>query len=217
MDVKKNRQPDPPESETSDDNADEQPPRRRLQKDKRSPQQIVDTFWAGFSASNLGKITKILPDNYHAKSVLQRPDADEGCHGAVESYEEAARICKEKVKKIVKECRRINQRYRDPHFELGQDFDHIDCDDALRGLVFEYGDSKHDPKSVKRVGEIFEKPQFFGPQGPSANDVRQGRGGDCWLMSALSTVSSCHGLIEKICVARDQVVGVYGFVSEAKG
>jgi hypothetical protein len=33
---------------------------------------------------------------------------------AVASYEEAANICKDKVAKIVKECRRVNQKYRDP-------------------------------------------------------------------------------------------------------
>jgi len=121
MDIKKNRLPAAPphptfpglsEAETSDGSADEQAPRRRLRKDKRSPQQIVDAFWAGFSSDMPGKITRVLPNNYHAKSVLQRPDADEGCQNAVESYDEAARICKEKVQKIVKECRRLNSRYR---------------------------------------------------------------------------------------------------------
>jgi hypothetical protein len=65
--------------------------------------------------------------------------------------------------------------------------------------------------SVKRVGEIFDTPKFY-IDGPTANDIRQGRDGDCWLMAALCTLSNMPGLIEKICVARDEAVGVYGFV-----
>ena len=67
------------------------------------------------------------------------------------------------------------------------------------------------PKSVKRISDIFGDPQFY-VDGPSANDVRQGRDGDCWLMAALCTLSNKPGLIERVCVARDAAVGVYGFV-----
>jgi len=42
--------------------------------------------------------------------------------------------------------------------------------------------------------------------------VRQGNDGDCWFMSALATISNKDGLIPKVCVARDEQVGVYGFV-----
>lgn len=59
--------------------------------------------------------------------------------------------------------------------------------------------------------EIFENPRFY-INGPTAGDVRQGRDGDCWVMAALCTMGNKHGLIEKICVARNETVGVYGFV-----
>ena len=59
--------------------------------------------------------------------------------------------------------------------------------------------------------DIFEEPQFY-IDGPTSNDVRQGRSGDCWLLAALCTLSVKPGLIEKLCVARDEAVGVYGFV-----
>jgi hypothetical protein len=72
------------------------------------------------------------------------------------------------------------------------------------------------PKSVKRVGEIFDDPKFF-IDGPAANDVRQGRDGDCWLMAALCTLSNKPGLIERVCVARNEDVGVYGFVFHRDG
>ncbi|KFY52692.1 hypothetical protein V497_08457, partial [Pseudogymnoascus sp. VKM F-4516 (FW-969)] len=70
------------------------------------------------------------------------------------------------------------------------------------------------PPSVKRVGDIFDNPQFY-VDGASAKDVRQGGSGDCWFMSALMALCNSAGadsLLEKICVARDQDVGVYGFV-----
>lgn len=216
------------------------------------------------------------------------------------SYEEAAAICRAKVEKIVKECRRINQKYRDPHFDLEFDLkmNRRDCLDPLDNTVREVdsssdesagrrrrhrdqpsrshsrrrrrrrrghtgplvdmddGDSEGEgrflgkgkgkangerekeegakrekkklmpkdndqqflfsPKAVKRVGEIFDEPTFY-IDGPTANDVRQGRDGDCWLMAALCTLSNKPGLIEKICVARDEAVGVYGFVFHRDG
>lgn len=42
--------------------------------------------------------------------------------------------------------------------------------------------------------------------------MRQGNDGDCWFMSALATISNKEGLIQRVCVARDEQVGVYGFV-----
>lgn len=79
--------------------------------------------------------------------------------------------------------------------------------------------SRLDPPSVKRVGDIFDNPQFF-VDGASAKDIRQGREGDCWFLSALSTLcnlESTEHLINKICVARDQDVGVYGFLVHRDG
>jgi hypothetical protein len=66
------------------------------------------------------------------------------------------------------------------------------------------------------VGEIFDEPKFY-IDGPTANDVRQGRDGDCWLMAALCTLSNKPGLIERVCVARNEDVGVYGFVFHRDG
>jgi hypothetical protein len=191
------------------------------------------------------------------------------------------------VDKIVKECRRINQKYRDPHFDLEFDLkmgqnncltgldnekpeesssDESESDDKRRmrrrgkgkkggrrgsvpsdrddklalGVEGEKADGngkakeehkvrgigmwRRDgvvggsfrPRAVKRVTEIFDDPKFY-IDGPTANDVRQGRDGDCWLMAALCTLSNKPGLIERICVARDEAVGVYGFVFHRDG
>jgi hypothetical protein len=42
--------------------------------------------------------------------------------------------------------------------------------------------------------------------------VRQGNDGDCWFMAALATISNKEELIQRVCVTRDEKVGVYGFV-----
>ena len=67
------------------------------------------------------------------------------------------------------------------------------------------------PPWVKRVEDIFEKPQFF-IDGASAEDVHQGEDGDCWFLAALMALCAKKELVDKLCVARDEKVGVYGFV-----
>ena len=67
------------------------------------------------------------------------------------------------------------------------------------------------PPWIKRVEDIFDKPQFF-IDGATAQDVHQGNGGDCWFLAALMAVSAKPDLIESLCVARDEKMGVYGFV-----
>jgi hypothetical protein len=106
------------------------PPRPRP---KKSPQAVVDDFWAAFNSKYPGKVSSILPDKYYAQRLAQRPDADEGSHNAVDSFEEAARICRQKVDKIVGECRRVNQKYRDPHFDLYADFYSTSYPESLHG------------------------------------------------------------------------------------
>jgi Calpain family cysteine protease len=72
------------------------------------------------------------------------------------------------------------------------------------------------PKSVKRVKQIFDKPEFF-VDGATADDVRQGAVGDCWFISALSALCRMEAkelgnLVERVCVKHDEAAGVYGFV-----
>lgn len=122
----------------------------------------------------------------------------------MKSYEEAAANCKAKVEKIVRDCNRTNQKYRDPHFDLEFDlkWGRRECLETLstkKKRVF-------NPQSVKRVGDIFDKPEFF-KDGASAMDIRQGRDGDCWLMAALCTLGNMKGLIDKVCVAREEQIG----------
>ena len=77
-------------------------------------------------------------------------------------------------------------------------------------------DSSSRPACVKRVGEIFEKPKFF-VDGAGVKDIRQGAEGDCWFLSSLGSLcvdEESSRLVQKVCpdIARDEKVGVYGFV-----
>ncbi|KAF9529607.1 hypothetical protein CPB83DRAFT_852411 [Crepidotus variabilis] len=116
--------------------------------------------------------------------------------------------CKARVAKISKDCRANNRKFRDLEFDLENDT--LRC---LYGLVITSDDMEREQHAdVRRVTEIFENPQFFSGNGGTSSDVIQGSLGDCWFLSALATVSSAPGLVERFCVARDEQVGVYGFI-----
>jgi len=159
------------------------------------------------------RASTVLPKDEYARKVGEKvPKGTTRGQNAVASYEEAARICKAKVDKIVKECRRVNQKYRDVHFDIEFDMNWKMVPDTLTMLGDTSDiDCSHRPRGVKRVGDIFDKPEFF-KAGATASDVRQGFDGDCWFLAALCTLANKPGLIEKICVHRDEEVGVYGFV-----
>ncbi|KAK0441733.1 uncharacterized protein EV420DRAFT_1649976 [Desarmillaria tabescens] len=117
--------------------------------------------------------------------------------------ERALADCKAKVEHIVKECKAKNRKFRDHEFDLQND--RFRC---LHGLASE---ERYNPSDVLRVTQIFDNPQFF-VDGASSNDIVQGKIGDCWFVSALATTCPSPGLVEKFCVARDEKVGVYGFI-----
>lgn len=179
-------------------------------------------------------------------------------------YDRAVEKCKAKVDHISRECRRLNQKYKDPSFNLSyQSYcirplstyvppaksvlreDPVDTPQEPRRMALLVDDNppvdltqliaRHEkdsnrpienrhieespgaqPQSVKRVRQIFDKPEFF-VDGATADDVRQGNSADCWFLSALSALCSMEAaelgnLAERICVKRDEAVGVYGFV-----
>ncbi|KAL6874847.1 cysteine proteinase [Trichoderma novae-zelandiae] len=188
---------------------------RKVVRPQQTPQEAIDEFWAKFTTKAPGKATTVLPQNpYAARVARKNAKAASSSTTTQASYETAAAMCRAKVEKIVQECRRVNKKYRDPHFDLEADLKlgRRDCLESLSNFEsLENPGKDFKPGSAKRVVEIFDKPQFY-IEGPTANDVRQGRDGDCWLMSALCTLSNKKGLIERLCVAHDQQVGVYGFV-----
>lgn len=143
------------------------------------------------------KATTVIPQNEYAEKAAKNSSrAPERTTSS--SYAEAAAICRTKVKKIADECRAINRKYRDPHFDLEADLKlgQRDCLESLSNERPVKGDddepdtpSPLKPMGVKRVTDIFDEPRFF-IDGPSTNDVKQGRGGDCWLLAyAYSSLS----------------------------
>ncbi|KAF8651468.1 hypothetical protein AX16_004767 [Volvariella volvacea WC 439] len=122
-------------------------------------------------------------------------------------FDKAVEECKARVSSIAKDCRAKNKKFRDIEFDIEHDKKR-----CLHGLASaDIDPPKYTPSDVQRVTEIFENPQFF-VDGAGSNDIVQGNLGDCWFLSALATMSGCKGLVEKFCVARDEKVGVYGFV-----
>lgn len=69
------------------------------------------------------------------------------------------------------------------------------------------------PPEVKRISDIFDKPQFF-LDGAAPADVHQGYDGDCWFLAALMAITAKHKQLveQRLCVAYDEKVGVYGFL-----
>ncbi|KAG8903529.1 hypothetical protein FRB99_003160 [Tulasnella sp. 403] len=122
-----------------------------------------------------------------------------------DELDKAIERCRAKVERIARECRNRNRKFRDIEFDLEED--RRRCLDGLATAT----ELRFVPADVLRVNQIFEKPQFF-VEAPHASGIIQGACGDCWFLSALSNIATLPGLVEKFCVARDEKVGVYGFI-----
>ena len=180
------------------------------------------------------------------------PKGDVEGRSIAASYEKAVKDCEAKVAVIVAECKRNNQKYTDPHFDL-DDFDYClkslsvasdppsDSQNQDNTITYDvtqkatstggpiyWGNVQPDPTEeattadptpacAKRVGDIFDNPQFYVHRDAHVKDIRQGAEGDCWFISSLGCLcvdKQFPQLIEKLCPpkARDEKVGVYGFV-----
>jgi hypothetical protein len=126
-----------------------QPKSRRKQRRTQPPQETVKTFWERMTTRYPGKVTTILPDNpYARKKAAKTPRGTVSGQRAAKSYEEARAECEKDVDRIIRECRRLNQKYRDLHFDIEWDLKsgQRNCLDGLSTP----GDSMK-PKGVKRV------------------------------------------------------------------
>ncbi|KAF8309417.1 cysteine proteinase [Clavulina sp. PMI_390] len=117
---------------------------------------------------------------------------------------------KKNVASIAKACRARNSRFRDVEFDLEED-----REKCLHGLDTPK-DDRSDPSDVQRVTQAFQAPQFF-IDGAASTDVVQGALGDCWFLSGAAAVATMPGLVDHFCVARDEQVGVYGFMFQRNG
>jgi len=274
------------------------PPALRRKDTTKAPQELVAEFWDKFFAKKQGKVTSIFPRSLYA--TLLPPASQRGVattKNAAESYEAAARECREKVKRIVRECERTNEKFTDPDFDIEGDnnnnclnglvrveYDELawdvadleaspnelkrsaggagehelsrlfgkasqtpdgpepargrgartsraskDADVALKHLhkgearqpahsakYGLYAGQWYDPGSIHRLDWIFESPQFT-VDGFAASDIQQGGNGDCWWLAAVATIAHRKDLMGRVCVARDEECGVYGFVFQRDG
>lgn len=135
--------------------AQKTPKPRKKDDPNRHPQDIIDEFWKKITTQNPGKPFTVLPENQYSKRAAQdSPRKAAASQNAATSYDRAAGECKAKVEKIAKSCRSRNQKYTDPHFDMGLDLQERTTKDTLTTL--EPVDKKDSidnsaPKSVKRV------------------------------------------------------------------
>ena len=135
------------------------PPPRKVK--KQVPQKTVDDFWTAFTTKFPGKVHTIIPNNAYAKSKKKgQPKGTVYGQATLKSYDEAKADCIATVEMIAKECRRVNVRYRDSHFDIEFDLK-SGKRDCLIGLL-EYPDAGR-PKSVKRVHVRSPDPSCLDP------------------------------------------------------
>ena len=194
-------------------------PKKKKKKRHEPPQETIDKIWSRFQASRFSKATKILPlaspSTKSSSSKLlhnttpPRPPPPQNLLVS-EDFERAVLECRTKVQKLIKECKRVNMRYRDPLFDIDWDlkWEKGYCLNGLGDDRFEVSGralmnpSSLGPKAVKRVHEIFNKPTFLKEKVTPA-DVKQGSLGDCWLMASLTALANMEEGIQRICVEYD--------------
>ena len=84
------------------------------------PQNAVDKAWARFSVKIFSHATAVLPVSFSDPDQQQASPPEQG-ELVAKIFKDAAEACTQKVEKIVKEHQRVNQRYRDPHFDIDLD------------------------------------------------------------------------------------------------
>lgn len=218
-----------------------------------SPQTIINEFWENLITKKPGRVTKVFPSSLYTNLL---PQGSTTGKNAAESYEAAAKECRSRVQRIVRECERTNEKFTDPEFDMmwrpsnclhgllewyedpspdseAKDISSVDLGYALRTvlesdvltadtavlslnntanlLLNRSNNTVPGPGSVHRVDWIFEKPKFE-IKDFASTDVVQGRNGDCWFIAAVATICSSQELIKRVCVARNERCGVYGFV-----
>lgn len=91
---------------------------KKKKKKRLPPQQSINRIWKKFSNRKFHKAICILPFD----PVVPIASSDTPNELLSEGFERAAEECRRKVQKIVKECKRVNMRYRDPGWDLVSSF-----------------------------------------------------------------------------------------------
>lgn len=121
--------------------------------DTKDPQQLLNDFWESLITKKPGKVTNIFPSSLYANLLppQSKPGPSKG-KNAAESYQAAADECRARVKRIVRECHRTNEKYTDPDFDIESDLGVNNC---LDGLMNSYYDPPQGGPTVTsdRLGE----------------------------------------------------------------
>ncbi|KAF9192684.1 hypothetical protein BGZ51_005073 [Haplosporangium sp. Z 767] len=123
---------------------------------------------------------------------------------ATSSMVAAREACAAKVDAIVEECLANNCKFRDSKFDILSDRKECLYASLTSSTVYSVA-------GAKRLPDIFRNPVFF-LNGVSPDDIKQGATGDCWFVASLAAISNIPGLLEQLCVKRNEQVGVYGFI-----
>ncbi|CAK4148225.1 unnamed protein product [Aphanomyces euteiches] len=142
----------------------------------------------------------------YAKKLASKKTVTKPSLLSTASLAEAIANCKAEVAAIVEECHANNRVFRDIEFDVG--LDEFDC---LSSLVELWDDTSSSPGGALRVRDIFKDP-IFCDDGFDASDIQQGTTGNCWFLAAIASVCCVPDIVENVCVARDEKVGVYGFI-----
>jgi hypothetical protein len=118
---------------------------------KQNPQKTIDGFWKNFMTKQPGKVFRVLPEDLYAKrAAANAPKDPVSAHRTAASYDAAVVSCRAKVDKIIRECRKLNIKYTDPHFDIELDLKCGDRD-CLNGLIRQEFVDERRPRAVKRV------------------------------------------------------------------
>ena len=102
------RRPRPPPANSNNND------QKKKKKKRLPPQQSINRTWKKFSSRKFHTALSVLPfDPGEPPAQAERPN-----ELLWDGYERAAEECRRKVEKIVKDCKRVNMRYRDPGWDL---------------------------------------------------------------------------------------------------
>ncbi|KAF2451090.1 cysteine proteinase [Karstenula rhodostoma CBS 690.94] len=119
----------------------------------KGPQEELNEFWENLITKKPSKVTNIFPPSLYAN--LLPPQCEGGPsrgENAAESYETAARDCRARVRQIIRECHRTNEKFTDPEFDIESDLRVKNC---IEGLM-SWFDDPPPPKSRVSPGRLGE-------------------------------------------------------------
>ncbi|PPQ91204.1 hypothetical protein CVT25_001220 [Psilocybe cyanescens] len=134
---------------------------------------------------NVGPKQKTTTSTVNMVSYAQQQLAVSITEGMKQAYDE----CKATVHRIAAQCRAKNRKFRDVEFDLENDRQ-LCLHNLVDSSIFQTSD-------VRRVPELFTNPVFYTGTSKSA-EIIQGALEDCYLVSALSTMTSVQRLIDNL-------------------